>query len=73
MLGAQSQKRESMATIAESVPSGTVHRRALYALLGGIFFFIVAVPAPDLVSGGIPYLIEGRYTFLTQSRNTPMM
>ncbi len=46
-----------MATVAQWVPSAIVHHRALCALLGGILFFLVALPAPDLVSGAIPYLI----------------
>jgi len=52
-----------MATVAQTAPPSTMRHRPLYALLGGLFFFIVALPAPDLVSGVIPYLIEKHYTF----------
>jgi hypothetical protein len=56
-----------MAAVAQSPPSSTMHHRALYALLGGLLFFAVALPAPDLVSGVIAYLIEGHYTFAFRS------
>jgi hypothetical protein len=46
-----------MATVAQSAPSSRMGHRPLYALLGGLFFFIIALPAPDLVSGAIRYLI----------------
>jgi hypothetical protein len=52
-----------MPSATEEAQLSTMRHRALYALLGGIFFFVVALPAPDLVSGMIPYLIEGHYTF----------
>jgi hypothetical protein len=60
-----------MATVAQSVPSSTRHHRALYALLGGFFFFLVALPAPDLVSGVIPYLIGKHYTFAFRTMRAP--
>jgi hypothetical protein len=44
-----------------------MRHRALYALLGGVFFFVIALPAPDLVSGLIGYFMEGRYTFAFKS------
>lgn len=56
-----------MATVAQSAPCSTMRHRTLYALLGGVFFFVIALPAPDLVSGLIGYFMEGRYTFAFKS------
>jgi len=36
---------------------------ALFAFLAGLIFFVVALLPPDLLSGAIPFLLEGRYTF----------
>jgi hypothetical protein len=52
-----------VASATESTQLSTVRHRTLYAVLGGLFFFVVALPAPDLVSGVIPYLAGGHYTF----------
>ena len=56
-----------MASATESAQLSTMRYRTLHALLGGLFFFVVALPAPDLVSGVIPYLIEKHYTFAFKS------
>ena len=56
-----------MATVAQSAPSSTMRHRPLVALLGGMFFFVVGLPAPDLVSGLIAYRMEGHYTFAFKS------
>jgi hypothetical protein len=56
-----------MSADAESIPSTATPHRALLALLGAVSFFIVALPAPDLLSGAIPYLLEGHYTFKFRS------
>jgi hypothetical protein len=52
-----------MSSLAQSALPNTMRRRALYALIGAIFIFVIALPAPDLIAGVIPYLIEGHYTF----------
>lgn len=53
-----------MVTAAQLSPAAAMRHRALAALLGAVFLFIVALAAPDLLSGAIPYLVEGHYTFV---------